>query len=98
GSRCERSSHHGVEKRTPAHARRRLKRKKGGFWRSQFCTELARPIRFELRILLRCRYSTGGDFARSSAHCHTTNSDLPPMVHCAKPPKSLCRRSNLRFF
>jgi hypothetical protein len=41
-SRCERSSHHGIEKRTAAHARRR------GFWRSQFCTEVARPKRFEL--------------------------------------------------
>ena len=30
-SRCERSSHHGVEERAPAHARRRIKRKKGGF-------------------------------------------------------------------
>jgi hypothetical protein len=47
-SRCERSSHHGVENRTAAHARRRFKRKNGGFWRSQFCTEVARPTRFEL--------------------------------------------------
>src|SRR5215510_2498102 len=28
-------------------ARRRLKRKNGGFWRSQFCTEVARPKGFE---------------------------------------------------
>jgi hypothetical protein len=40
--------HHGLEKRTPAHARRRLKRKNGGSWRAQFCTEVARPRRFEL--------------------------------------------------
>ena len=46
-SRRERSSHHGVQKRTAAHARRRLKRKNGGFWRAQFCTEMARPERFE---------------------------------------------------
>ena len=44
----ERSSHHGVEKRTAAHARRRVKRENGGFWRAQFCTEVARPKRFEL--------------------------------------------------
>jgi len=31
-------------------ARRGLKRKIGGFWRAQFCTELARPERFELRV------------------------------------------------
>jgi hypothetical protein len=47
-SRCERSSHHGVEKRNAAHPHRRLKRKNDGFWRSQFCTEVARPTRFEL--------------------------------------------------
>ena len=47
-SRHERSSHHGLEKRTAAHARRRFKRKNGGFWRAQFCTEVARPKRFEL--------------------------------------------------
>jgi hypothetical protein len=45
----ERSSYHGIEKRTPSHARRRFKRKIGGFWRAQFCTEVARPERFELR-------------------------------------------------
>ena len=46
--RCERDSHHGLQKRTAAHPGRRIKRKNGGFWRSQFCTELARPTRFEL--------------------------------------------------
>jgi hypothetical protein len=35
-SRRERSSHHGIERRATAHARRRFKRKNGGFWRSQF--------------------------------------------------------------
>ena len=30
----------GLEKRTAAHVRRRLKRKSGGFWRSRFCTEV----------------------------------------------------------
>jgi hypothetical protein len=40
--RCKRSSHHGLQKRTAAHARHRFKRKNGGFWRSQFCTEVAR--------------------------------------------------------
>jgi site-specific DNA recombinase len=47
-SRRERTSHHGLEKRTAARARRRFKRKNGGFWRAQFCTEVARPKRFEL--------------------------------------------------
>jgi site-specific DNA recombinase len=47
-SRRERSSRHGLQKRTAAHPRRRLKRENGGFWRSQFCTEVARPRRFEL--------------------------------------------------
>jgi DNA invertase Pin-like site-specific DNA recombinase len=47
-SRRERSSHHGLEKRTAAHARRRFERKNGRFWRAQFCTEVARPKRFEL--------------------------------------------------
>src|SRR3981189_3587225 len=44
----ERSSHLGIEKRAPAHARCRFKRENGGFWRYQFCTEVARPKRFEL--------------------------------------------------
>ena len=44
----ERSSHHGVEKRTAAHARRRFERKNGRFWSAQFCTEVARPTGFEL--------------------------------------------------
>ncbi|UPJ48734.1 hypothetical protein IVB30_37930 [Bradyrhizobium sp. 200] len=30
-----------ARKRTAAHARRRPKRKNGGFWRAQFCTEVA---------------------------------------------------------
>jgi hypothetical protein len=38
----------GAEKRALAHARRRFKRKNGGFWRAQFCTEMARPKGFEL--------------------------------------------------
>ena len=37
----------GVEKRAAAHARRRFKRKNGGFWRAQFCTEVAPPTGFE---------------------------------------------------
>jgi hypothetical protein len=45
--RCERGSYHGVEKRTAAHARRRVERENGGFWRSQFCTEVARPTGLE---------------------------------------------------
>jgi hypothetical protein len=44
----ERGSHHGIEKRTAAHARRPVTRENGGFWRAQFCTEVARPTRFEL--------------------------------------------------
>jgi len=36
-----------TQKRTAAHARRRFKRKNGGFWRAQFCTEVAHPTRFE---------------------------------------------------
>jgi hypothetical protein len=47
-SRREGSSHNGIEERTTAHARRRVERKNGGFLRAQFCTELARPTRFEL--------------------------------------------------
>lgn len=43
----ERSSHHGVEKRAPACARRSFGRKNGRFWSAQFCTEVARPERFE---------------------------------------------------
>jgi hypothetical protein len=59
--RCERSSHHGVEKRTAAHARRRLKRKIGGFWRAQLCTEVARPktIRTSDPKFLVCRLAPG---------------------------------------
>src|ERR1700730_134431 len=48
-SRRERTSHHGVEKRAAAYPRRRFKRKNGGFWRAQFCTEVARRRGFELR-------------------------------------------------
>jgi len=47
-SRRERSSHHGSKSVLLSHARRRLKRKNGGFWRAQLCTEVARPTRFEL--------------------------------------------------
>jgi hypothetical protein len=47
-SRRERSSHHGLEKRTSAHARHRFEREDGGFLRAQFCAEVARPTRFEL--------------------------------------------------
>ena len=47
-SRRERNSHHGIEKRAAAHARRRVQRKNGRFWSAQFCTEVARPKRFEL--------------------------------------------------
>jgi len=36
-----------LEKRAPAHARRRLKRKIGNVWSAQFCTEVARPEGFE---------------------------------------------------
>src|SRR5438309_6385037 len=56
-SRSERTAHHGIEKRASAHARCRLKRKNGGFWRAQFCTEVARSERFELPTLgieIRC--------------------------------------------
>ena len=39
-----------IESRVPGweHARRRIDRKKGSFWSAQFCTEVARPARFEL--------------------------------------------------
>jgi hypothetical protein len=37
----------GIEKRTAAHPRCCLERE-NGFWRFQLCTEVARPIRFEL--------------------------------------------------
>ena len=46
-SRHERGSHHGGEKHAASHTGRRIKRKNGGFWRGQFCTELAHPTRFE---------------------------------------------------
>jgi hypothetical protein len=50
---CRRTSrpHHGVEKRTAAHAGRRFKRKNREFLRAQFCTEVARSERFELPTL-----------------------------------------------
>ncbi|MCC8962458.1 hypothetical protein H8A95_09050 [Bradyrhizobium sp. Pear76] len=41
-SRSERAAHHGIEKRIASHARRHIKRKNGGFWRAQLCTEVAR--------------------------------------------------------
>jgi hypothetical protein len=41
-NRRERTSHHGLEKRTAAHACRRFRRKNGGFWRARFCTEVRR--------------------------------------------------------
>jgi hypothetical protein len=44
----EKSSHHGSQKRALACASRRVGRKNGGFWSAQFCTEMARPKRFEL--------------------------------------------------
>ena len=37
----------GSKKRIASHPRRHLKRKNGGFWRAQFCTEVARPEGFE---------------------------------------------------
>jgi len=52
-SRRERTSHHGLEKRTAEYARRRFKRENGGFWRAQFCIEVARPTRFERELCLR---------------------------------------------
>jgi hypothetical protein len=52
-SRRARSSYHGLEKRTAAHARRRFKRKNGGFWRAQFRTEVARHGRRRWAILFR---------------------------------------------
>ena len=56
-SRPERTAHHGIKKRAPAHSRRSFKRKNGRFWRAQFCTEVARSERFELPTLgieIRC--------------------------------------------
>jgi hypothetical protein len=50
-SRPERTAHHGIKKRAPAHSRRSFKRKNGRFWRAQFCTEVARSERFELPTL-----------------------------------------------
>lgn len=41
-SRPERTAHHGIKKRAPAHSRRSFKRKNGRFWRAQFCSEMAR--------------------------------------------------------
>jgi hypothetical protein len=41
------SSHHGIDKRAAAHARRGFWRKNGKFLCAQFCTEVARPSRFE---------------------------------------------------
>ena len=67
----ERSSHHGIEKRTAAHARRRFKRENGGFWRYQFCTEVARPKRFrtpdpQIRRLAVLRFQQSSTFPRRS--------------------------------
>jgi hypothetical protein len=50
-SRPERTAHHGIKKRAPAHSRRSFERKNGRFWRAQFCTEVARSERFELPTL-----------------------------------------------
>ena len=50
----ERSSHHGVQKRTASHPRRRLKRENGGFGCAQFCTEVAPPTRFEQNAVTAC--------------------------------------------
>jgi hypothetical protein len=46
-SRSEGIAHHGIEKCASAHAGRCFKRENGRFWRVQFCTEMARPERFE---------------------------------------------------
>ena len=43
----------GSKSDTAAHPRRRFKRKNGGFWRAQFCTEVARPTQFERALCLR---------------------------------------------
>ena len=45
--RSERSAHHGVEKRAPAHACRSLKRKTAGFGVLSSVAKVARPTRFE---------------------------------------------------
>src|SRR6266849_326975 len=66
----ERSSHLGIEKRAPAHARCRFKRENGGFWRYQFCTEVARPKRFELlttRFVV-CTYWFAAIFYNATEH------------------------------
>src|SRR5690554_5514101 len=44
----EGSADHGIEARTAPHARRRPRRTIGGERRSRFCSEMARPGRFEL--------------------------------------------------
>ncbi len=42
-----RGPHHGIEGRPAQDARRRLGREIGGWWRSQFCSELAEGVGFE---------------------------------------------------
>jgi hypothetical protein len=78
-SRRPRTSHHGVEKRTAAHACRRFKRKNGGFWRAQFCTEVARPTGFEpVTFVFRERRLVIDQM--SVTHCQTVG-EWPPFAH-----------------
>jgi resolvase-like protein len=45
--RCKRGPHLRIEKHTAPHTRCGFERKNGGFWRVQFCTEVATPAGFE---------------------------------------------------
>jgi hypothetical protein len=86
----ERSSHHGVEKRIAAHACRRFERKNGGFWRAQFCTELARSERFELPTLgfeVRCSIQLSYERVRPFRWVSRTPNFLG--IVRGRPPKSI---------
>jgi site-specific DNA recombinase len=45
--RCRRNPHLRIEKHTAPHTRHGFERKNGGFWRAQFCTEVATPAGVE---------------------------------------------------
>ena len=56
-SRRKEIAYHGLQERTPAHARRRISAKSICVWNAQFCNEVARSERFELPTLgieIRC--------------------------------------------
>jgi hypothetical protein len=64
----------GSKRRIAARTRRRFKRKNGGFWRAQFCTEVAHPTRFE-----RVSFAFGGRVSEFAPICkHLQIFKKPP--------------------